>query len=159
MTQLTKAPTFNLNEGSLALGLFVLWLIVLGAAAFWLRMKPQKNAARMAFRKRTAIVLLVIAGLGVVNSLAGMFGVPVVEWSLWGLILFLILVIFSIYAFWDARTRLPARAASSGRAVREAPKHITAPGTVSPGSSVNTQPRPEATTGRRDARRAKKRKR
>ncbi|HEY1012292.1 MAG TPA: hypothetical protein VGE07_06255 [Herpetosiphonaceae bacterium] len=142
-----------------ALGLFALWVLVVIGAIFWLRAQAPKNQARQAFRQRTATALLVIGGLGIVQLLTRTFLVPVIEWRLWTYLIFFVGLGYAVYAFNYSRTRLAAQVAAtkgarperqSAIASRKAPVPPTPPGTKS-------EPRPVATTGRRDARRERKR--
>ena len=153
---MTNDPGFNFS-GSLEFGLFALWIVLLIVGIVWRRQAAPKSPARLAFRNRTTLGLLVLSGLGLVNSIAQMADIDVVAWPLWGLIVFLAALGLILYSWWFARSRLPGLVDASRRNPNAAPKHITAPGTVP--SATPAEPRPEATTGRRDARRAKKRKR
>ena len=153
---MTNAPGFNFS-GSLEFGLFALWIVLLIVGIIWRRQAAPKSPARLAFRNRTALGLIILGVLGLVNSIAQIVDIDVVAWPLWGLIVLLVALGFIIYSWWFARSTLPGLVDASKRNPNAAPKHYTAPGTVP--TATSTQPRPEATTGRRDARRAKKRKR
>lgn len=147
---------------SWAMGLLVLWIFVIIGTVIWMRSLPPKNVARQAYRKRTSIALLVIAGIGLLQMVARMIAIPVLEWRLWGWVLFLVLLGYSLFAYWDARSRLPARISNAGKAQRVdrsigSRKPSPASSSSASAPAVPSAPRPDPITGRRDARRAKKR--
>lgn len=151
------------DSPSKSLGVFVLYVFVIVGSVLWLRSLPPKNPARLAYRKRTATALLIIAGLGVAQMIARMIKLDGIEWRIWSYLILLALVIYGLYAFWYARTRLPAQISALGKAQRvdrtigsRKPKAVGT-STEAAASPAPSQPRPVATTGRRDARRAKKR--
>ena len=147
---------------SWAMGLFVLWLFIIIAAVIWLRSLPPKNPARLAYRKRTATGLLIIAGIGVAQLILRMFGVPGIEWRIWGYVLFVALLVYATFAYLDRRNRLPARVTSTGKAQRVeraiSSRKPSASGSASANATITpSEPRPAPITARREARRAKKR--
>lgn len=148
---------------SWAMGLLVLWIFVIIGTVIWMRSLPPKNPVRQAYRKRTSTALLVIAGIGVAQMVARMIAIPVLEWRLWGWLLFFVLLGYALFAYWDASTRLPARVSNAGKVQRvdrtiasRRPSPAAPSGTTS-APAAPSAPRPEPITGRRDARRAKKR--
>ena len=153
---LTEPSGFNFSQ-SPTLGLFVWWIVIVVGAVLWLRAAPPKNAARYAFRRRTAWGMIVLAGLGILQIIARSLEVPVVQWRLWSVVLFVAFLIFVAFSWWDVRTRLNTRAVAAKRVEAQAPKHITARGSVPPAPTISQADEPM--TGRRQARRAKKRKR
>jgi len=145
---------------SWAMGLLVLWIFVIVGTVIWMRSLPPKNPVRQAFRKRTSTALLIIAGVGVVQMVARMIAIPVLEWRLWGWLLFIALLGYALFAYWDASTRLPARVSNAGkvqRVDRQIASRKPAPASSPSVPAAPSEPRPEPITGRRDARRAKKR--
>lgn len=153
------------DSPSLSLGAFVLYIIVIVGAVLWLRSLPPKNPARLAYRKRTATGLLLIAGLGVVQMITRMIRLDGIEWRLWSYLILLALVVYAVIAIWDARTRLPSRVSIQGKSQRvERSIGSRKPSAASSSTSTSapttpSEPRPVATTGRREARRSKKRRR
>jgi hypothetical protein len=151
------------NTPSLSLGALVLYIFVVVGAVLWLRSLPPKNPARLAYRKRTATGLLIIAGLGVAQMITRMIKLDGIEWRLWSYLILLALVLYAAYAFWDSRTRLPAQMAVLGktqrvdRAIGSRKPNAAGSSAGSSTSPTPSEPRPVATTGRREARRAKKR--
>ncbi len=147
---------------SLSLGAFVLYIFVIAGSVFWLRSLPPKNPARLAYRKRTATGLLIIAGLGIAQMITRMFKLDGIEWRIWSYLIFLALVIYAAYAYWHSRRRLPAQIAALGKSQRvDRSIGSRKPGVAGANGAATTptpsEPRPVATTGRREARRAKKR--
>ena len=148
-------------------GLLVIWIAVLVGAIFWLRSLPPKNPARLAFRKRTSNGLLIIAGIGIVQFLARWLKIDVVEWRLWGYVLFVALIGYGLYSWQYARSTLPALVSQTGKVKSNyAKSRAAAAGSnakagadgVASEPAAPRLPKPIATTGRRDARRSKKRK-
>ncbi len=147
---------------SLSLGAFVLYIAIIVGAVLWLRSLPPKNPARLAYRKRTATGLLIVAGLGVAQLITRMITLDGVEWRIWSYLIFVALLVYSAYAYWDSRTRLPGQIAALGKSQRLdraiSSRKPTAAGTAAGDANATPNPpRPVATTGRREARRAKKR--
>lgn len=143
---------------SLALGLLVFWGFVALAAILWMRSLPPKNPARLEFRRRTTNALLVIAGLGILQLVARMFYLDVVEWRLWTYAIFFAGLGYGLYAYNEWRNRLPARANNTRMTKMERPGAIASRKSSASSGATSPQPRPMAMTGRRDARRAKKKK-
>jgi hypothetical protein len=139
----------------------VLYIAVIVGAVLWRRSLPPKNPARLAYRKRTATGLMIVAGLGVAQLITRMIKLDGIEWRLWSYLILLALVIYTAYALWDFRNRLPAQIAALGKTQRVdrsiGSRKPNAAGTSAGASAAPSEPRPVATTGRREARRAKKR--
>ncbi|MBP8252037.1 MAG: hypothetical protein KAX40_06700 [Herpetosiphon sp.] len=153
--------TVGLAFPSLSAGAILLYAIAIAGAITWLRSLPPKNATRLAFRKRTANIIIALAALGVLQMAMRFATVPVAAWPLWSYIIFLAFLGYLGYAFWYSRNKLPALVAESSKVKNFQQRKMMSSKTPA-GSDVvqvtQRQERPVATTGRREARRAKKKK-
>lgn len=146
---------------SLSAGAALLYVVALIGAVIWMRSLPPKNAVRLAFRQRTATILIVLAVLGILQMITRAFWIDGIEWRLWSYLIFVAFLGYLGYAFWYARNRLPALINQSSKVKSNFQQRKAMPSKTPAGSDVvevRQQPRPIATTGRREARRSKKKK-
>ncbi|MFQ3662561.1 MAG: hypothetical protein SNJ69_09240 [Chloroflexaceae bacterium] len=104
--------------------------------------------------RQLGIALMILGGVGVLTGALRLLNVPVLNQRIWFWIQALIEVGVAAYVVYYMRNVLPGlerAAASKGRGARPAPR-------VTGGDTVPEAPRPVATTGRREARRERKRK-
>ncbi len=142
----------------------LVWVVALIAGVFLLTRWREVNPARRRFWRRWAIGTLVLSTLGVLALVLNAFQVPPFDIRAW---MYLLAVLTLAYWGWAAYfylKQLPAQAAASrtsGRAARvsaprgaqQARARVYDTATERPAR----EPRPEATTSRRDARRDRKR--
>ncbi len=144
-----------------------IWVIGLVCGYYFYRMWQERNPVRMSFLQRFGLGLLSLSALGLVLMLVRGLDLPVLGWPLWGYLAMLATLLFLGGAAWYYTQKLPALTTTSGRQVsRGAP--ATRAGARSsgngartynaPAAPVHSEPRPVATTTRREARRDRKRK-
>jgi 4-amino-4-deoxy-L-arabinose transferase-like glycosyltransferase len=147
----TAASTF----GPLAWIFFIGQILGVGAGAYLYFMHTERNAARQTFMRQLGVALMVLGGVGVVLGALRLLNVPVLNQRLWFWIQFLVELGVAGYVFYYMRSVLPGlEKAAAGRSQKGAPR----PPKAIPGDAAAATPRPVATTGRRDARRDRKRK-
>lgn len=147
----TAAPTF----GPLAWIFFIGQILGVGAGAYLYFMHTERNAARQAFMRQLGIAAMVLGGVGVLLGVLRLLNVPVFNQHLWFWIQFLVELGVGGYAIYYMQRVLPGlEKAAVGRGQKGAPR----PPKAIPGDPAAATPRPVATTGRRDARRDRKRK-
>jgi hypothetical protein len=172
MDPVTYLTTFTTDFGALEWVFFIaqIALVVAGVYLTFLRVEP--HAIRRASSHNLGYALLGLGGLGIVLGALRLAPVGLFTMPLWFAITTALEAILAIYAAYYILAILPARVAayneanrsrgarrSAGRAqpvgtLREPP--LQANGTHGTGSF--SEPRPVATTSRRDARRDRKRK-
>lgn len=148
----TPAPTL----GSLAWTFFILQILGVAAGAYLRFMHTERNSARQMFMHQLGIALMIVFGAGVISGALRMFNVPIANQPIWFYVQAVVELGVAGYIFYYMRSVLPGlEKAQAGRA---------RPGQRQPARSLGTEPatppepRPVATTGRREARRDKKRK-
>ena len=155
------------------LAVFV-WLIALALGFYFYSMWQERNPVRMSFVRRVGLGLLILSGVGLVLMLLRGIDVPVLGWPLWGYLAMLATLGFAGWAGWFYAQKLPALATTTGRqparvgapVSRQAGRSssgggartYTAPAGGTTGTAVRSEPRPVATTTRRESRRDRKRK-
>jgi Ni/Fe-hydrogenase subunit HybB-like protein len=148
----TAAPQL----GPLAWVFFIAQILGVAAGAYLFFLHTERNAARQAFMRQLAIALMILGGVGILLAALRMLNVPYINTPLWFWIQAVIELGVAGYIVYYVRSVLPALerdarargAKASPRAARAFPNGDPTPAT----------PRPVATTGRRDARRERKRK-
>lgn len=148
----TPAPTF----GSLAWTFFILQILGVAAGAYLRFMHTERNIARHTFMQQLGIALMIIFGAGVLSGALRMFNVPIANQPIWFYVQALVELGMAAYIFYYMRNVLPGlEKAQAGR-----PRPSQRPQARSLGTEpvALSEPRPVATTGRREARRDKKRK-
>lgn len=148
----TAAPQF----GALAWTFFIAQILGVGAGAYLTFMHSERNLARQTFMRQLGVALMILGGVGVLLGAVRMLNVPVLNQRLWFWIQALIELGVAGYVFFYMSRVLPGLAkAAAGRGGRS---NVPRPPRGIPSDTAPATPRPVATTGRRDARRDRKRK-
>jgi hypothetical protein len=144
------------------------WLILLGTGAYLYSMWQERSPVRMRYFRQLGLGLSVLSAVGVLLLLLKAFGIPVLSWRLWTYLTALLTVLFAGWSFWFYRARLPRLMAATGRGgvtarraappVRRTARTYGTNGSSPSEAEAPPAPRPLPTTGRREARRDKKRK-
>jgi hypothetical protein len=145
----TAAPQF----GPLAWVFFIGQILGVGGGAYLYFMHTERNPARQTFMRQLGMALMILGGVGVALGALRMLNVPVLNQHLWFWIQAVIELGVAGYVIYYMRSVLPGLEAKArgGKATPRPPRAI--PGT----EAAPATPRPVATTGRRDARRERKR--
>lgn len=142
------------------------WGLLLAAGLYLYTSWHERNPVRARFVRQLGLVLSVLAGLGVALLAVKGLGIPVLDYRIWGYLVALATVIYGIWAA-ASYQRISQQAVAAGRTPGAVRRQPVAPGRGARTYSTNgpvasetrtVQPRPVATTGRREARRDKKRK-
>ena len=153
------------------LAVFV-WVIVLACGYYLYQMWRERNPVRVQFMQRLGLGMLIASGVGLALMVLRVPDIAVISWPLWSYLAMLGTLAFLGWAAWFYTQKLPALAATSGRQVAGRGAPVARAGTRSSGNSgggartyttptgppVRSEPRPVATTTRREARRDRKRK-
>jgi len=160
MEFLTYLTTTSAQLGTLGWLFFIAQILGLAAGAYLVFLHSERNAARAAFMRNLGIALLIVGGIGVLVGVLRMLNVPFFNQHLSFWIQAAIELVLAGYVVYYTRSVLPAmeKQAAGRRPSRSAPsprglRSVSA-------SSIETTPatpRPVPTTGRRDARRDRKR--
>ncbi len=140
--------------GTLAWIFFLLQLMGVGAGAYLVYAHTERNLARHTFMRQLGIALLVLGGVSLLAAVLRLAGVPLISQRLWLWILLLVELASGGYIYYYARTVLPdlEKAQAGKRPLRTVQvRSVTT-------ESAPATPRPVATTGRREARRERKKK-
>jgi hypothetical protein len=155
--------------GGIGLLVALIWAGAVIAAVLTLRADPPLNPVRAAFRRRLAVAAAVLGGAGLlhlllrwIETLVGTAGddtLPVIDWRLWTYLIFLAGIGYLIYVYVYMRTRYAQEVAANRqmRVVKPAQQRRLQPTTASSERAEPAEPRPVATTTRREARRDRKR--
>jgi hypothetical protein len=155
-----------------------IWLIALALGFYFYSMWQERNPVRMGFLRRVGLGLLILSGVGLVLMLLRGIGVSIgaefLAWPLWGYLAMLATLGFAGWAGWFYSQKLPALATTTGRQPGRAGAPVSrqaarpssgggartysAPAGGTTGTAVRSEPRPVATTTRRESRRDRKRK-
>jgi hypothetical protein len=141
------------------------WLLILAAGIYLYSVWQERNPVRYRFNQRLGIGLMAVGGVGLVLMALKALGMPILSWRIWIYIDVLATIAVLGWAAWFYTQRLPrllttssrAGAAVGARGARGA-RTYSANGTRPAEARPVQPPRPVATTGRREARRDKKRK-
>lgn len=142
----TPDPAF----GPLAWMFFIIQILGVGAGAYLYFRHTERNPARQTFVRQLGIALMILGGVGVLIGALRLLNVPVFNQRIWFWIQAVVEAGVVIYVVYYMRSVLPGlerAAATRGRGARAV--------------AADTAPeasRPIATTGRREARRERKRK-
>ncbi len=143
----TPAPFF----GPLAWTFFIGQLLAVGAGAYLYLMHQERNPARHTFMRQLAVALLILGGVGVLLGTLRLLNLPTLNQRLWLWVQLVVELGVGAYVVYYYLRVLPdLERASAGRA-RSSPRSVTA-------GAVPVPPRPVPNTGRREARRDRKRK-
>lgn len=155
----------NVPFGGVSTAMALVWAVALGVGVYLLRSYRDNHQVRTRFVQRAALIASVLSGVGLVLLVLKFLNVPVVEWRLWSWLVALAWLGYLGYTIYFYNSRLPVQIATSRpmRTVRSQAGRHTARMYAAGGDGASTpkpprEPRPVATTTRRDARRDKKRK-
>jgi 4-amino-4-deoxy-L-arabinose transferase-like glycosyltransferase len=139
--------------GSLGWTFFIVQILIAGAGGYLGFMHEERNPARHDFLRRLGIGLLVVGVIGVVLGIGRLANLAVINQHLWFWVLLLVELAVSGFVFYYMRNILPGlERQQAGRARRPRPHQVTSQ------PAEPAEPRPQATTSRRGARRDRKRK-
>jgi hypothetical protein len=146
--------------GNISIVMTLLWLATLGLGAYLLRSYRSQIPLRLRFVRQAAIITLVLSLIGVGLMVLKYLQVPVFEWRLWGYLAAFASLGYWGWALYYYNSKLPAQVAvQAGRGARASRGARTYAANVTPPPARPArEPRPVATTTRREARRDKKRK-
>ncbi len=137
------------------------WLIALGIGAYLYTIWQERNPVRARFLRRFGLGSSILGAAGLLLLALKAFRLPYISWPIWSYLAALATLIFMAWAAWFYSQRLPrllaAGVRASGKVARGA-RTYTSNGTRPVEARAPAPPRPVATTGRREARRDKKRK-
>jgi hypothetical protein len=145
----TKALGSEELFGSYAWFYFVLQILAAAFGVYFIWMHTERSQVWRAFYRRLGVFMLVLGAVGVVVGSLRLAAVAPFNLRIWFYLLFLIQVGAIGYAVHYVRNVMPAR-------IREARTRPQVPVRTAP--VVQAEPKPEAITSRRDARRDRKRK-
>lgn len=148
----TAAPQF----GPLAWIFFLVQILGAGAGAYLYFAHTERNPARQTFMRQLGISLMILGSIGVVLGALRMLNVPVLNQRLWFWVQAVIELGVAGYVAYYMRSVLPALERSTSGRGKPAASRASRP--VGGANPTPATPRPVATTGRRDARRDRKRK-
>lgn len=171
----------NLLQDNLAFGgrswvAMALWVAGLIGGIYLYQGWREANPLRARFVHRSGLTLAILCGVGLLVLVLRAFGVPLLSKPIWGYLLFFVTLGYIGWSLYYYMTQLPALVAASrdprrsGGAARGGAKTYGTGGhgartysSKNGGGTSNeavppAQPRPVATTTRREARRDKKRK-
>jgi hypothetical protein len=155
MEFLTYLTTSSPLLGPLGWFFFIAQIIGVAVGAYLVFLHTERNAARATFMRQLGIALLIIGGVGVLVGALRMLDVPVLNQHLWFWIQALVEIGIGGYVIYYMRNVLPQlEKQAAGRRTMRAPSGGR---TISTAEAATATPRPVATTGRRDARRDRKR--
>ncbi len=143
--------------GPLAWIFFLAQILGVGAGAYLYFMHTERNPARQNFMRQLGLALMILAGVGVALGALRLLNVPLFNQRFWFWIQAVVELGVGGYIVYYMRTVLPnlEREARMRGTKGGGPRQARAmTGTDQPPS----EPRPVATTGRREARRDRKRK-
>lgn len=157
----------NVPFGGISTAMALIWAVTLGIGIYLLRSYRDNNPIRTRFLQRVGLIEAILGGVGLVLLLLKLIGVDVLEWRLWGWLVALAWLGYTAYAIYAYTTRLPVQIATTrpmrtGRpqSGRGNARTYAVSGNSAADSTAKPprEPRPIATTKRREARREKKRK-
>ncbi|WP_298490059.1 hypothetical protein [uncultured Chloroflexus sp.] len=140
------SPTF----GSYAWTFFIVQILLVAGGAYFIWLHTERNVAKATFFRQLGIALMIVGGFGVALGVARMLNTPTFNLRFWFYIQFVIELILGGYVFYYMRNVLPELVRNS-RTRAPTPRQV-------PADATPATPRPVATTGRREARRERKRK-
>ncbi len=142
--------------GTLAWIFFLLQLFGVVAGAYFYYAHTERNMVRYTFFRQVGLALLILGGVGLLAAILRLIGVPVISQRLWFWILLLVDLAAVGYITFYVRKILPGlEKANVGKRPVRAQQQRAA---VANADQPPPTPRPVATTGRREARRERKKK-
>ncbi|MEF3275045.1 MAG: hypothetical protein K6356_11730 [Chloroflexus sp.] len=142
----TASPQF----GSYAWTFFILQILLVAGGAYFIWLHTERNVAKATFFRQLGIALMIVGGFGVALGVVRMLDVSPFNQRFWFYIQLLVELALSGYIFYYMRNVLPELARNT-RIRTPTPRQA-------PANATPATPRPAPTTGRREARRERKRK-
>ncbi|RRR74709.1 MAG: hypothetical protein EI684_06455 [Candidatus Viridilinea halotolerans] len=156
MGLITYLTTAEAQFGTLAWTFFIAQIVGVGLGAYLAWRHTERNAARHAFMRQLGLALLLLSGVGVLFGAMRLFDVPTLNMRLWFWGQGLLEVGVLAYVIYYMRTTLPKlEREARAKGLKVTPSSRSSREEVTP---VANEPRPVATTSRREARRDRKRK-
>jgi len=152
----SDAPGFGRMSWLLMLG----WLLSLGAGAYLYAIWRERNPVRARFFRRFGLGLSILSAVGLLLLALKAIGIPYLGWRIWSYLAALVTLGFLGWAGWFYLRRFPQLLAATGRQSGRAggaSRTYESNGSRQAQPRAVAAPRPVATTGRREARRDKKR--
>jgi hypothetical protein len=148
--------------GGLAWAFFVVEAVAALAGIYLVFLRQDTHPIRGAALRRLGLALLVLGGLGVLFGALRLAAVGPFTMPIWFYLVALLEVVLAAYALYYGLTNYPAQMADYEQSTRSAgSRRVARPQpalqTNGNGGVAYSAPRPAATTGRRDARRDRKR--
>lgn len=163
MDPVTYLTTFNPIFGALEWICFVAQIALVLAGAYLVFLRAEPHPIRRDATRSLGYALLAVGGVGVVLSALRLAPIELFTMPIWLTLVTIAEVVLAAYAAYVLFSVLPSRVAAydeanrkSGRRSVARPQAALQANGVNGSSSFNG-PRPPATTGRRDARRDRKR--
>jgi hypothetical protein len=148
--------------GSISWTMGLVWVLGLAFGVYFLTQWHDSNPIHYRFGRQVGIITAILSALGIGQLAARFAQIPVLEWRLWSYLLAFASLGFWGWALYFALKRLPALVAAS-RSSRGARGTARDGVRTHPANGLTATPRPErqprpmATTTRREARRERKR--
>jgi hypothetical protein len=149
--------------GNISWVMVLVWLAALAFGIYLVRTYRDSNPIRLRFARQVGMITAVLGGIGVILLALKFFQVDVLEWRLWSYLVAFASLGYWGYALYYYNSKLPEQVAAArpSRVIRGTPSRgartYTTGGTTEAARPAR-EPRPIATTTRREARRDKKRK-
>ena len=149
--------------GRLAWTFFTVQVLIALAGAYMAFAYNDRVQFRQSFFRNLGRGLLVVGVVGLILGALRLLNVPVLNQRVWFYIQLLIELGLAGYIFYYLRTIYPRQMAQAKQSQAQAPRRgaarqLAPQGTAGTSPATPAEPRPVATTGRGDARRARKRK-
>lgn len=157
MGLISYLTTAEAQFGTLAWAFFISQFVGLSAGSYLYFRHTERNPARQTFMRQLGIALLILAGVGVLSGVLRLLNIAPFTMRLWFWAQAVIELGVAAYVVYYMRQVLPGleREARS-RGLPAPPPRRARPSAEA--ADASSEPRPVATTGRRDARRDRKRK-
>lgn len=140
----------------------LVWLFALGIGIYLFQVWRERNPIRARFVRQFGLGLTVVSAVGLVLLILKSLSIPIVDWRIWSYATAALTVLLLIWGAWYNFSRLPQLLAAARQPVgrsRSGARTYSTAGTAQPAAQrAPAPPKPVATTGRREARREKKRK-
>ncbi len=151
----------NPGFGRISWVLMLAWVGALGAGVYLYNNWQERNVVRRRFFRQFGLGLSILGAGGLLLLALKAFGLPYVSWRIWTYLVALAMLGFLAWAAWFYTRRFPQlmAATQAGKAGRGGARTYSSNGPRAvPAARPPAPPRPVPTTGRREARRDKKRK-
>ncbi|MFV9507912.1 MAG: hypothetical protein AB4911_25470 [Oscillochloridaceae bacterium umkhey_bin13] len=150
----TPAPQL----GALAWTFFIGQILAVAAGAYLVFRHTERNPARHTFMRQLGYAAMILGGVGILFGVVRLLNVPTLNMPLWFWVQAVVELGVVIYVIYYMRSVLPnlEREARARGIKNPAPARPTR--SLANGETTPAEPRPVATTSRREARRDRKRK-